>query len=270
VAEELAELAAQDLAFGYDGRLILRDLTLGFQAGGLFFLVGPNGAGKSTLLALLAGLLAPTQGRVLLRGQPLSSFSPRELARLLALAPQKSTFSLPFTVAEVVAMGRRPYLGRWGRLSPRDQEKVDLALTRLGLESLAGRPITTLSGGEAQRAVIARTLAQDTPVILLDEPTASLDIHQSLGLMGLLRELAAEGRAIIVVSHDLTLAAVYAQEMVFLKKGRLVASGPLAQTLTPELLELVFEAEARVWADEFTGGLAISWRPRPNLGPSAS
>jgi iron complex transport system ATP-binding protein len=179
----------------------------------------------------------------------------------LSLAPQKSTFSLAFTVEEVVAMGRRPYLGGWGRLSPADKEIVGQALRRLKLEKLARRPITALSGGEAQRAVVARTLAQDAPVVLLDEPTASLDVAHALELMAILTDLAQEGRVVVVVSHDLALAAVYANEMVFLKDGALAAAGPLAQALTPEVLSRVFEAEAQVRVDEFAGGLAVSFRP---------
>jgi iron complex transport system ATP-binding protein len=189
-----------------------------------------------------------------------------ELARLLAWAPQKSIFNWPFTAREIVAMGRRPYLGRWGSLSQKDQDVVEESLRRLDLLKLADRSITTLSGGEAQRAVIARALAQDTLVTLLDEPTAGLDVAQSLELMVLLGQLAKAGRIIVVVSHDLALAAVYAERMAFLKDGELVGYGPRAEVFKPELLEAVFEAQALVQEDDFTGGLTISFRPMAKVG----
>jgi iron complex transport system ATP-binding protein len=255
-------LTAQNLAFGYGDKLVLKDFSLVFQPGELYFLAGPNGAGKSTLLALLARIKNPINGEVRLKGRALKDWPSLDLAKALSLAPQKSVFALPFMVEEIVAMGRRPYLGRWGRLSPQDRQMVTYALNRTRLEKLAKRPVTSLSGGEAQRAVLARTLAQDTEVILLDEPTASLDIAHNLELMTLLTELAAEGRTIIVVSHDLALAAVYASQLILLKNGSLVASGPLADTLTPDILGQVFEAEAKVRPDEFAGGLAVSFRPK--------
>ncbi|MDR1577008.1 MAG: ABC transporter ATP-binding protein [Deltaproteobacteria bacterium] len=254
------ELVVKNLSYGYGRRNTLSDINLGFGPG-LCFLVGPNGAGKSTLLALLARLISPGQGEIRLLGRPLEAYSPRELARLVSLAPQKSVFNLAFTVEEIVAMGRRPYLGRWGVLSPQDKRVVEASLGRLGLTKLAGRAITALSGGEAQRAVIARALAQDTLVTLLDEPTASLDIAQSLELMVLLGQLADAGRVIVVVSHDLSLAAVYARQMAFLREGKLVGQGDRAMVFRPDLLEKVFSAEAKVGEDDFTGGLSISFRP---------
>jgi iron complex transport system ATP-binding protein len=255
-------LVVKDLAYGYGAKMVLEDFSLDFYPGKLYFLAGPNGAGKSTLLALLARLKTPVKGQVTLKGKPLKDWSSPELATVLSLAPQKTIFALPFTVAEIVAMGRRPYLNRWGRLSQVDHQKVAYALAKTRLEKLAKRPVTSLSGGEAQRTVLARTLAQDTEVILLDEPTASLDIAHNLELMTLLTELAAEGRTIIVVSHDLALAAVYASDLVLIKDGSLVASGPLEATLTSQILGQVFEAEAEVRPDDFADGLAVSFRPK--------
>ncbi|MDR1395443.1 MAG: ABC transporter ATP-binding protein, partial [Deltaproteobacteria bacterium] len=234
-------LEVRDLTFSYGDRLILRSVSQTFEPGKLYFLAGPNGAGKSTLLLLMAGLLTPRSGTVSVNGRPLASYSPPELARHLALAPQKFHFSLPFTVREMAAMGRRPHLGRWGRLSPEDRFLTEQALDRLNLSHLAGRPVTSLSGGEGQRAVLARTLAQDTGIILLDEPAASLDVAQSLDLMNLLQELAGEGRLIIMAGHDLSLAAVYAREVILFKDGRPAASGPRDRILTAELLARVFE-----------------------------
>jgi iron complex transport system ATP-binding protein len=253
------------LTFDYGPQGALKEVSHLFRPGRLYFLAGPNGAGKSTLLSVLARLNTPQKGQILINSQPISGLTDRALAGLIALAPQKFNFTLPFTVREIVAMGRRPYLGRWGLLSAKDHEIVENSLNVLNLDHLARRPVTALSGGEAQRVVVARTLAQTTPAVLMDEPTANLDVAQSLELMSLLKTLAEEGRTVVVVSHDLSLAAVYAQEMLFLKNGRLVAAGPLAETMTPELLETVFEAEARVGNDDFTGGLALSFRPRPKV-----
>jgi iron complex transport system ATP-binding protein len=255
-------LQARNLGFNYSGKTILKDFSWSFCPGRVYFLAGPNGAGKSTLLTLLARLQVPVSGSISINGQNIEAISSGSWARLLAFCPQKFNFTLPFTVEEIVAMGRRPYLGRWGRLKAADDFMVKKSLALLHIDHLAQRPVTQLSGGEAQRTVIARTLAQETGIILLDEPTASLDIAQSLDLMNLLKALALEGRTIVVVSHDLALAGVYAQEMVFLKNGLLTAAGPAGQTLTASVLEEVFEAQAMVRADDFTGGVGLSFRAK--------
>jgi iron complex transport system ATP-binding protein len=224
-------------------------------------MAGPNGAGKSTLLDLLARLKAPEKGSIRVFGKEAGEYPPIRLARLLALAPQKFQFNFSFTVREVVSLGRRPYLGRWGRLTAEDKRIVERAIEFLNLGHLADKPVTALSGGEAQRAVLARTLAQSTPVILLDEPTASLDVAQALDLMDRVRILTRrDGALVVTVTHDLHLAAVYADEMIFMKGGRLAAAGPLAETLNAGLLREVFEAEAEVRPDDFSGGLNISFR----------
>lgn len=192
----------------------------------------------------------------------LEDYQPLGLAQTLALAPQAFRFNFSFTVREVVAMGRRPYLGRWGRLGPEDQAAVDRALDALSLEGLANKAVTALSGGERQRVVAARALAQETPILLLDEPTAGLDIAHALDLMALARRLAEAGRLVITVTHDLNLAAAQGHEFVFLKHGRLVAAGPPERAFTEPILAEVYEAEARVRPDDFAGGLAASFRRR--------
>jgi iron complex transport system ATP-binding protein len=263
-------LEISGLGFSHGPRRVVRDLTLAMRPGRHYVVAGPNGAGKSTLMDLLARLRRPESGRIALMGRDLAGYSPRDLARVISLAPQSSRFDFAFTVREVVRLGRRPYLGRWGRLGPGDEAVVEEAIDRLHLGALAGKPVTALSGGEAQRVVLARTLAQATPVVLLDEPTASLDVAQALDLMGTLTGLAERGALVVTVTHDLGLAAAYADEMVLMRDGALVAAGPKDSTLTAELLERVFEAEAQVRVDPFTGGLALSFRPagnRPGAGP---
>jgi iron complex transport system ATP-binding protein len=211
-------------------------------------------------LDLISRLKNPLRGKITVFKRDAGSFQSLEYSRLLSLAPQNFQFNFSFTVREIVSLGRRPYLGRLGRLSPEDVEAVDRAIEFLNLSHLASKLVTALSGGEAQRVVLARTLAQSTPIVLLDEPTASLDVAQALDLMERIRILSQRGTLIITVTHDLHLAAVYADEMVFLKGGRLVAAGSLSETFTSDRLKEVFEAEARVSPDEFTGGLSISFR----------
>jgi iron complex transport system ATP-binding protein len=254
-------LRLSGLSFSFGARPVLEGVDLEFWPGRHYFLAGPNGAGKSTLLDLMARLKKPDRGQALLFGLPVEAYPPPRMARLLALAPQSYRLNFGFTVREFVSLGRRPYLGRWGRLGPGDWEEVDRAIGLLNLFPLAHKPVTALSGGETHRAVLARTLAQRTPIILLDEPTAGLDVAQALDLMTALAGLCRSGSLIITVTHDLSLASAFAQEIVFLKSGRLAAAGPLGQTMTPEVLERVFEARAMVRPDPFSGGLSLSFRP---------
>jgi iron complex transport system ATP-binding protein len=253
-------------SFSHGPRKVVKELDLGFFPGRHYVMAGPNGAGKSTVLDLLSNLRKPDEGEILLRGLPLGAHGPAGLAKSIALAPQSSNFNFAFTVREVVSLGRKPHLGPFGRLGPGDRRAVDEALDRLHLGHLADKSVTGLSGGEAQRVVLARTLAQATPIVLLDEPTSNLDVAQALDFMETLRELAEGGALVVTVSHDLSLAATYAHEIVFMADGRLVAAGPRETTLTPELLTRVFEAEARVSPDDFTGGLTVSFRRAPRAG----
>jgi iron complex transport system ATP-binding protein len=254
-------LKVERLSFSHGTTKVVNDVSLEFYPGRHYVLAGPNGAGKSTLLDLLSHLKVPAEGEIRIFGRDSSSLAPKELAKLLALAPQNFQFNFSFTVKEIVSLGRRPYLGRWGRLEEDDYLAVEKAIDFLNLRALAGKLVTALSGGEAQRVVLARTLAQSTPIVLLDEPTASLDVAQALDLMARVRILTKEQNTLVItVTHDLHLAAVFADEMIFLKKGNLVAAGPLNEAMTPDLLREVFDAEAKVMQDEFTGGLNISFR----------
>ncbi|MDR2947242.1 MAG: ABC transporter ATP-binding protein [Candidatus Adiutrix sp.] len=259
-ARQEAWISLRGLGFSHGTQRVLDAVDLDFYPGRHYILAGPNGAGKSTLLDLLANLKKPATGGIIVKGRPMPDYAPLELARTLALAPQDFRLHFAFSVREVVAMGRRPYLGRWGRLSAEDYRAVDAALSALNLEALAAKPVTALSGGERQRAVVARTLAQATPIILLDEPTAGLDVAHGLALMRLARQRAEEGALVITVTHDLNLAAVFAHEFVFLKKGRLAAAGPPEQAFIAPVLDAVYEAEARVVHDDFAGGPAASFR----------
>ena len=260
-SNERSWLTLRGLGFRYGPREILGEVSLNFHGGRHYILAGPNGAGKSTLLDLLANLKKPAEGGIMLEDRPLDAYGAPALAKLLALAPQDCAYNFAFTVREVASMGRRPYLGRWGRLTGRDWDAVDQALAWLDLTGLAERPVTALSGGEKRRAGLARVLAQATEIILLDEPTAGLDVAHALTVMGLARRRAEAGALVITVTHDLNLGAAFGHEFVFLKKGRVAAAGPVGPTFTAPILTEVYEAEAAVTHDGFTGGLSASFRP---------
>ena len=248
------------LNFFHGKQEVLKDIELEFKSGYHYILAGANGAGKSTLFDLLAGLREPNSGRLSIMGHDYQNREPLKWAKFLALAPQDFRLNFSFTVRQVVGMGRRPYLGRWGRLTDKDHEAVEKAINALDLEQLAEKPVNNLSGGEKQRTIAARALAQESPILLLDEPTAGLDILHALKLMAVAKKKAEEGRLVITVTHDLNLAASFGHEFVFLKKGRLVATGSTVKVFCPEVLSEVYEAESQVSLDGFSNGLMASFR----------
>lgn len=260
MTENIFGIITKNLTFSHGEQVVLQEVSLNFRPGRHYILAGPNGAGKSTLMDLLANLKKPAEGSILIQGKPMDNYEPLELARILALAPQEIRLNFSFSVREIVAMGRRPYLGRWGRLSAEDHEVVDQALVALDLQALSSKSVTALSGGERQRVVVARTLAQATPIMLLDEPTSGLDIAHGLALMELAKKRADEGALVITVTHDLNLAAAYGHEFVFLKQGRLVAAGPIELTFTSSVLAKIYDAEAKVTPDAFGRNLAAYFR----------
>lgn len=241
-------LVAEDVGLLAGGRWLLRDITHEFAPGHVIALVGPNGAGKSTLLNVLAGDMVPTQGGVHLDGRPIRDYRPRELATRLAVLPQQVMLQFPFTAREVVEMGRH------ARRGVNDASAVARALSRTETRHLAERTFPSLSVGEQARVSLARVLAQETPILLLDEPTASLDLRHQQLVMRVAREIASTGGTVIVVLHDLNLAAGGADCLVLLREGRLVASGPPAEVLTERRLTDVFEYPISVTAHPLHGG----------------
>ena len=228
------------------GRQVVREVTAVIERGEWVALIGPNGAGKTSLLRAVAGLL-PCDGSVSLAGVPLAELGRRERAQRLALVPQEPRTPPWLTVAEYVLMGRTPYLRPLGREGDADREAAARALSRLDLEELAERTLGTLSGGERQRVVVARALAQEASIVLLDEPTASLDIghqQQALDLLDALR--GTESLTLVAAMHDLTLAAQYADRVLLLDGGRVVADGTPADVLTEEALARHYGARVRV------------------------
>jgi iron complex transport system ATP-binding protein len=230
----------------------LADVSFALSAGEVFGIVGPNGAGKSTLLRAIAGLV-PFEGEVDLAGVPLAQNSRAEVAKTIALVPQEPPADLPFTVAEVVLMGRAPHQGAWGLDSAEDRTIAAAALAAVDLGPLAARPIDLLSGGERRRAFVARALAQKTRVLLLDEPTAFLDVGHQLDLLKRCRALAAEGLAVAAVLHDPNLAAAFCDRVMVLHQGRVRSIGAPKDALTVEVLRDVFGASFRSLAHPTSG-----------------
>jgi iron complex transport system ATP-binding protein len=221
-------------------------------------LIGPNGAGKSTLLRAIAGLV-PYEGSITLDGSGIAALGRRDLARRLAFVPQAPLLPPEMRVDEYVLLGRTPHIGAFGYESRGDLEAVGDALARLDLERFAARPLRTLSGGERQRVVLARALAQDAPLLLLDEPTAALDIGRQQQVLEIVAELRERGGLTIVSAmHDLTLAAQYADRLLLLSKGELVADGPPHEIVTEELISEHYGARVRVIEDD---GFAVAVIP---------
>jgi|Deesub1362A_J573_1020465.scaffolds.fasta_scaffold00391_30 iron complex transport system ATP-binding protein len=253
-------LSAQNLVHRYERRVVLEGVNFSVKGGELVALVGPNGAGKSTLLRRLSGALRGP-GTVLIDGKALSDFSPKELARTLTMLEQEVACEFDFRVEELVALGRDPYRPRLRGLSQRDKEAVWRAMEALGIEGLAERRFSQLSGGERRKVLLATVLAQEPEVLLLDEPTVHLDIQYQLQIMALLCELTQGGRAVVCALHDLNLAAAFADRLVLLAEGKVVAQGTPEEVLTPGRLREVFGVEARVRRNPATGGVYIHFLP---------
>ncbi|GAB3127818.1 ABC transporter ATP-binding protein [Tsukamurella serpentis] len=229
-----------ELTKSYAQTVVLGPVSGEFTRGGVTALVGPNGAGKSTLLTILGRLLAPDSGAALLDGRDVRTMKPTELARKLAVLRQENGVNARLTVRDLVAFGRFPHSR--GRMTDQDVAHVDRALEFLGLTELSERYLDELSGGQRQRAYVAMTLAQDTEVILLDEPLNNLDMRHQVSMMGRLRRAADElGTTIILVVHDLNFAAAYADRIVALKNGAIVASGTPSEIMSAQLLTDIFQ-----------------------------
>jgi iron complex transport system ATP-binding protein len=245
-------LDAAEVRHAYGPLTVLDGIDVALWPARLHVIVGPNGAGKTTLVRILSGVLRAQDGAVRLRGRPIRSIGRREIARELAIVPQELLVPFPYTVREMVAMGRAPRLGPLGREGHEDRQSVERALVRLGLGEFAGRRFPTLSAGEKERVALARALAQEANLLLLDEPTAHMDLGHRVHTFEWLREWideAPELRAVLVVTHDLVLAARFADELILLHRGRVVAAGIPSEVLTPERIAEVYGVEAQVTRD---------------------
>lgn len=233
-------LELDNAGFKTENRWLVRGAALRLSAGNFTAFVGPNGSGKSTLLRLLAGLWKPSEGEILLDGKNLNDLPRREIAKRVAYTPQDTNFEYAFTVRDVVMMGRHPHLGRFEREKARDINAVEAAMRRTDCAKFANRFVNELSGGERQRVILARSLATEADIILLDEPLASLDLSHSFDVLNICRDLAELGKTIVMAIHDLNLAARYASNVVLVAGGRIAAVGAPEEVLTDDLIERIF------------------------------
>jgi iron complex transport system ATP-binding protein len=246
-------ITAQSLSLAYDKQTIVHELNLSIEAGTITALIGPNGCGKSTLLRGLSRLLMPTKGAVHLEGQDIHRMKAKELAQKLGILPQSPIAPEGLTVYELVAQGRYPHQSWFQQWSKEDEALVQEALRITNLAMFAERPVDTLSGGQRQRAWIAMALAQETATLLLDEPTTYLDLAYQLDVLDLLADLNEQGRTIVMVLHDLNQAARYADRLIALRGGQIVAQGSAEEVMTPETLKQVFGLNAQIIQDPITG-----------------
>jgi iron complex transport system ATP-binding protein len=248
-------ISAHEISFKYPGGVdALSDISADVGCGEMVGVVGPNGSGKTTLVKVLAGLIAPSSGRVVVDGRHLGEYSVRERSRRIAYVAQDTLIPFPYTAFEIVLMGRSPYLKAMAFEDERDRAIARRAMEQTEVAAYADRCIQELSGGERQRVVLARALAQDPRIMLLDEPTASLDIGHTVSFYRLLRERCRDGGlAVVAVMHDVNLAALVCDRVVLLKAGSVVSTGRPADILTADILGGAFETDVRVRVDELTG-----------------
>ncbi len=256
-------LSVQNVTAGYGGGVVISDVSMQVDQGELVAIIGPNGSGKSTLIRTMSRVLRPASGTVSLDGEDIYALSPTRLARAMAVVTQETAGDIPFLSRELVMLGRLPHMKRFSGEGPADVEAVARAMELTSTMHLAERRLASLSGGERQRVVLARALAQEPRVLLLDEPTSNLDINYQVEILELVRQLAlGQGLAVAMVLHDLNLAALYADRMVLLHRGRVLAAGTPRQVITSQLVERAYGASVLV-----TPHPAGAGRPQVSLLP---
>ncbi|WP_438294573.1 ABC transporter ATP-binding protein [Streptomyces sp. HUAS TT7] len=260
----MQRLSAESVTLGYDQRVIAKDLSVEIPDNSFTVIVGPNACGKSTLLRALSRMLKPDQGRVLLDGQSIHSLPAKKVARTLGLLPQSSIAPDGITVGDLVARGRYPHQGLLRQWSPEDERIVQESMDATGVGGLGERYVDELSGGQRQRVWIAMALAQQTPLLLLDEPTTFLDIQHQIEVLDLCARLhESQGRTLVAVLHDLNQAARYASHLIAMREGRVVAEGAPSEVVTASLVEEVFGVRCQVIPDPETGTpLVVPAAPR--------
>ena len=249
---------AQDLSYRIEAQWLLDNVGLRVEKGQMVGLIGPNGAGKSTLLRAISGILRCQDGTVMLEGRDLKAMTTKDVAAGLALVPQIAPYTHGFTSMELVLMGRYPHLGRFQVEGKADEQIARKAMAITETDQFAHRTLDTLSGGERQRVFLARALAQQPRMLLLDEPTSNLDVLHQLIVLGLVRQLVDDGLTAVAAFHDLSMAARYCDKLVVMSGGKVIATGLPEDVLTPRLIETVFKVKAAVYQDPVTGSMAVS------------
>jgi cobalamin transport system ATP-binding protein len=254
-------LRADRVSFAYraGAPLVVDDVSMTIAPGAMVGILGPNGSGKTTLLKMLSGTLTPSSGTIVFDRRPLSSWKRRDLARRIAMVPQETHAPFDFTVLDIVLMGRFPHIGTFALEGPADLSIAKQALESTGTSAFEERPFATLSGGEKQRVVIASALAQSPELLLLDEPTASLDLGHQLDVQLLLAALNRNrGVTMVLSTHDLNLAAALCRHLILLRDGRVIAQGPTEQVLTPETVRALYGVDADVQRHPVAGHLTVT------------
>lgn len=259
----MAILDVANLSAGYENGYVITDISLSLEQGEFISILGQNGSGKSTLIKALQGFLKNVSGRVEVEGEDLFSLNPRQIAKKIAYVPQISGLTFEFSVAEIIHMGRYAHQGRWGGSSAVDSGIIDEVMDLTQTAHLKEKKIAHLSGGERQRVMIARALAQDTPLLFLDEPSSHLDIHYQVEIYQILKRLQEEkGKTILTTEHNINLAVPYSQLLMFLKQGRIYGSGPPQQMITRDHIKDVFETDVEIRENPHSGLPEISLIPK--------
>lgn len=241
------EIRLHNVSFSYDAGIIIKGFCGSFSSGSFYSVIGPNGSGKTTLLDLISGFLKPLSGNIEIDSAPVSSFSKKDLAKLISVVSQDHTVNFPFCVKDIILMGRHPYISRFSLPSPEDIQKVEKTMNICGISHLQDRKINELSGGERQRCVFARALCQETPILLLDEAFSNMDIHHTLQMLQLVKHSVKEkNRLVVSVFHDLNLASTWSDDILVLKEGELRAFGSSTEILTEEIIKDVFQVNSVV------------------------
>jgi iron complex transport system ATP-binding protein len=250
-----------NICFYYVDRKVIDDISIVMAPGNFYGIIGPNGSGKSTLLDLLSKHQLPASGRILYNGKTLASYSKKELSKEIALVPQNFYINFPFTVKEIVMMGRYPHIPRFAAPSAEDVRAVREVMEKAEILEFADRYITELSGGERQRVVFARALAQTAPVLILDEATSNLDINFSISLLNIAEQtVKKEKNTVIAVMQDINLAAVYCDYLIFMSQGQIAAHGSTQSVLNPEIIHAVFNVDAKVYQESYSQSLQVVFR----------
>ena len=249
------------ISFNFVDRKVIDDISLVLEPGKFYGIIGPNGSGKTTLLDLLARHRRPDGGLILYQGKPLSSFSKKELSKEIALVPQNFYINFPFTVKEIIMMGRYPHIPRFAAPSSDDLNILQNVMQLTETNEFSDRYITELSGGERQRVIFARALAQDTAVLILDEATSNLDINFSISLLNIAEQKVKQnGHTVVAVMQDINLAASYCDHLIFMSDGKIAAHGSTRSVLNPQTLQAVFGIEAKVYQESYSQSLQVVFR----------